>query len=51
MAEYKVTLSLNEVVYVDAENESEALRKAYAAAEHNVVWDEADIEEIEADEE
>ena len=50
MAEYKVTLSLNEVIYVDAENESEALKKAYAASEHNVVWDEADIEDLEAEE-
>ena len=49
MAEYKVILTHTEVIYVEAENESEAIHKAYAEAENNCFWDEVDIEEIEED--
>ena len=47
MANYKVTLTHTEVIEVEAQNESEAIAKAYAAAEaQQVVWDEGEVEEI-----
>ena len=47
MKYYKVTLSHTEVIEVDADNENDALHKAYSMAEANCVWDECDIEEFE----
>ena len=42
-----VTLSHNEMIEVEANNEHEAVYKAYAQAEVNCVWDEVDVEELE----
>lgn len=49
MKKFKVTLVHTEVIEVDeAENESEAISKAYKMAEHNCVWDEVEVEEMES---
>ena len=51
MSRYVVTLSHNEVIEVEADNENEAVHKAYKQAEANCFWHEVDVEEIEEEEE
>lgn len=51
MSRFVVTLSHNEVIEVEADNENEAVHKAYEQAEVDCFWDESDVEEIEEDEE
>lgn len=50
MTRYMVTLTHNEMIEVEANNENEAVYKAYAQAEANCVWDEVDVEELEDEE-
>lgn len=45
MKKYKVYLTHYENMEVEAENESEALTKAYKMAETDCFWDEAEVEE------
>lgn len=47
MAQYVVMLSHNEIIEVEADNENEAIHKAYSMAEVNCVWDEVNVEETE----
>ena len=49
MKNYKVTLIHTEVIYVEDDNENNALHKAYSEAETNCFWDEVNIEEVEED--
>ena len=45
MKAFTVFFTHNEKLEVDAENVDEALRKAYAAADYQGVWDEVEIQE------
>ena len=51
MSKYVITLYHTEVVRVEADNEDEAIHKAYAQADSDYSWDGVDVEETEKEEE